>query len=357
MKIAILCHMHHPIAEPFQGGTEAHTAMVANELVARGHDVTLFAKEGSRTRAALFPLVPADFEFVRRASPLVREQQRGFLAESVHHSIQIIEDMRFDVVINNSLSSLPFRYLKSEAMLTVLHTPPTLADVTAVVTEPGWAPGDRHSFVTVSESNAEGWRELLPDVGVVRNGVDLDRWQPRRASRARRAVWAARITPEKGLHIAIDAARMAGIPLDISGPVSHPEYFESEIRPRLGRGVRYVGHLSHARLPRFLGSGTVFIASPLWPEPFGLSVVEAMACGTPVAALPNGALPELVTREAGALAAESEAPALAEAILEAGGRDRLLVRAHAESFSSQIMVSDYEGILERLVASDPISAP
>jgi len=86
-------------------------------------------------------------------------------------------------------------------------------------------------------------------------------------------------------------------------------------------------------------------------------VVEAMACGTPVAALPNGALPELVTREAGALAAESEAPALAEAILEAGGRDRLLVRAHAESFSSQIMVSDYEGILERLVASDPISAP
>ena len=72
MRIAVLCHMHHPIAEPFQGGTETHTANLADELVARGHDVTLFAKEGSETTATVYPLVPADFEFVFAASPLVR---------------------------------------------------------------------------------------------------------------------------------------------------------------------------------------------------------------------------------------------------------------------------------------------
>ena len=357
MKIAILCHMHHPIAEPFQGGTEAHTAMMADELVARGHDVTLFAKAGSRTKAGLYPLVPAEFEFIRTASSLVREQQRGFLAESVHHSIEVIENDDYDVVINNSLSSLPFRYLKQQAMLTILHTPATLADVTAVVREPGWTPGDQHSFVTVSESNALAWRELLPEVGVVRNGVDLDRWRPAGSSRRVKAVWAARITPEKGLHLAIDAARLARMPLDISGPISHAAYFESEIRPRLGRGVRYVGHLSHARLPRFLSSGTVFVASPLWPEPFGLSVVEAMACGTPVAAFANGAMREIVTPDSGALAADAEAAPLATAMLIAAGRDRRLVRAHAESFSLDAMVSDYEEILERLVLPDPISAP
>ena len=162
MKLAILSHMHHPIVEPFQGGTEAHTAMLANALVERGHEVTLFAKAGSSTKALTYQLVPKDFEFIRTATPWVRVQQAGFLAEAVHHSIGVIHASNFDAVINNSLSSLPYTFMPLLPMMTILHTPPTLSDVTAVISDPDWIPSHRHEYVTVSTTNAEAWRAFLP---------------------------------------------------------------------------------------------------------------------------------------------------------------------------------------------------
>lgn len=176
MRLAILSHMHHPIAEPYQGGTEAHTAMLANALVERGHDVTLFAKEGSVTRANLYELVPKDFEFIRTATPWVRTQQAGFLAEAVHHSIGVIHASNYDAVINNSLSSLPYTHMRDIPMMTILHTPPTLTDVTAIVSDPEWVPSHRHEYVTVSTTNAEAWRALLPKVDVVLNGIRISQW-------------------------------------------------------------------------------------------------------------------------------------------------------------------------------------
>jgi glycosyltransferase involved in cell wall biosynthesis len=350
VKIALLSHMHHPIAEPYQGGTEAHTAMLADALVERGHDVTLFAKEGSVSSATVFPLVPRDFEFVNRASALVRKQQQGFLAEAVHHSIEEIRSGDFDVVINNSLSSLPYSSMRDIPMLTVLHTPANLDDVTAIVTKPGWTPSPLHSYATVSESNARGWRTLLPEVSVVLNGIKLDAWaSTTRRHTPRLAIWAARITKEKGLHLAIDAARLAGMEIEFAGPISRRDYFDAEITPRLGRDVRYRGHLTHADLPSFLASGEVFVASPLWDEPFGLTVVEALACGTPVAALPNGAMREIVGTTAGAVAAATDATALADAMLSA----RRIRRSHAREaslpFTFDGMIDGYESMLEELV--------
>lgn len=383
MRIAVLCHMHHPIAEPFQGGTETHTAILADELVARGHDVTLFAKEGSETSAAVYPLVPADFEFVFAASPLVRVQQKGFLAEAVHHSIQIISEGDFDIVINNSLSVLPYTHMRHLPMLTILHTPPTLADVNAIVTSPGWAPSPQHLFVTVSESNAAPWRLILPEVHVVHNGVlprpasaigvtpaaadgaDLaatlgtvvaglaESGRDAHADPAAPnpyAAWAARVTPEKGLHVAIEAAARAGIELRIAGPIADPRYFEEEIEPLLGRGATYVGHLDSDELDRFLAAATVFVASPLWAEPFGLSVVEALRLGTPVAALPNGALPELISPANGALARDDSAASLGRAIRTARRRDRTRVEASAAPYTVTRMVDGYERLLDRILA-------
>jgi glycosyltransferase involved in cell wall biosynthesis len=349
VKIAILCHMHHPIAEPYEGGTEAHTAILADELVARGHEVTLFAKEGSVSRAKIHPLVPSDFEFIRVASPRVRAQQRGFLAEAVHHSIGIIESADYDVVINNSLSSLPYVNLQSSAMLTILHTPPTLADVTAVVTDRGWVPGARHAWVTVSESNARGWSALLPDVRTVYNGIRLEEWRATSRVTPGRAVWSGRITPEKGLHLAIDAARAAGLSLEFAGPVSHEDYFQAEIEHRLGSDVVYRGHLAHDELRNLMSSGAVFISSPLWAEPFGLSAVEALAAGTPVAAFANGALPEIITQLNGALAWENSVEALAGAVRSAVTRDRVETAQSSERFDFRKMVDRYEEIMTALV--------
>ncbi|MBG6055858.1 glycosyltransferase involved in cell wall biosynthesis [Salinibacterium sp. CAN_S4] len=352
MKIAILSHMHHPIAEPFEGGTEAHTALLADALADRGHDVTLFAKAGSVSRATVYPLVPSDFEFVYAASRLVREEQAGFLAEAVHHSIEVIQSSGFDAVINNSLSALPYSFMRHLPMLSILHTPPTLRDVNAVISDPDWVPSKQHAYVTVSATNADAWRALLPRVLVVHNGIHLDRWTPDRAPVPGLAVWAARITPEKGLHCAIDAARSAGFDIEFAGPVSHPEYFETEIVPRLGAHVRYRGHIPHSQLSDFLASGSVFVASPLWAEPFGLSGVEALASGTPVAAFPNGALPELVVSGAGAIAADVTVAALADAIRDAAQCDRAFTRRSAARFSFDAMIDRYEEHLQLLVAME-----
>jgi glycosyltransferase involved in cell wall biosynthesis len=355
VRLAILCHMHHPISEPYQGGTEAHTAMLADALVARGHDVTLFAKEGSVSSAEVFPLVPADFEFMRIASPLVRTQQRGFLAEAVHHSINIIRAGAFDAVVNNSLSALPYVFLQEQPMMTVLHTPPTLADVTSVLTAADWRPSPKHAWVTVSDVNATAWREMLPQVETVHNGIHLDRWTATVAPRPGLAVWAARITPEKGLHLAIDAALAANMEIEIAGPISHSDYFTDEIEPRLGARVRYRGHLMHDDLRSLMASGSVFIASPVWAEPFGLSVVEALAAGTPVAAFANGAMPELLDATNGALAEEISVASLAEAITTAASRDRVTVRQSSLRFDFERMIDGYERVLER-VASHSINS-
>ena len=343
----MLCHMHHPIAEPYQGGTESHTAMLVDGLVARGHDVTIFAKEGSRTRARLRSQVPADFRF-GAASDLVRHQQRGFLAEAAQHSIDTIVAGDWDVVINASLSSLPYRSLRGVPTLTVLHTPPTLADVNAILDDPGWRPPDDHDYVTVSATNARAWTDRLPGVRVIPNGLDLDVWRSRVRRRPGVALWAARITPEKGLHVAIDAAIDAGLDLEIAGPIASTAYYDAEIAPRLGGRIRHVGHLDHRALPDFLASGSVFVASPRWSEPFGLSVVEAMASGTPVAALPNGAMPDLVVPEAGVLALTDDAPALARAIREASRLPSGPVRAAATRYSAEAMLDRYEELLRHL---------
>jgi glycosyltransferase involved in cell wall biosynthesis len=223
-----------------------------------------------------------------------------------------------------------------------------------VISDPDWIPSHRHEYVTVSTTNAEAWRAFLPRVEVVRNGIHLDHWAPRTAHTPGLAVWAARITPEKGLHLAIDAARAAGLDFEFAGPISHSDYFESEIVPRFGPQVRYRGHLGHQELRSFFASGAVFVASPLWAEPFGLTVVEALASGTPVAALPNGAMRELVVPLAGALSTETSVVALADAIRTALECDRRDVRRSSLRFSFEAMIDRYEEILAH-VAATPVA--
>ena len=344
MRIAVLAHLHHPIAEPYLGGTEMHTAVLTDELVRRGHDVTLYAKQGSSTLARLVPVVDADFVFGAMPGP-DGDRSEQILVAVVEEAIADIRAGRYDVVINGSLGPLPYTLLSGQPMITVLHTPPTLEKVLAVISGPGWAPDPRHRFVSVSEFNSAAWRTVLPDVACVPNGVRLDQWRDLGASEPDLAVWAARITPEKGPHLAIDAARRAGLRLELSGPIADPGYFDAEIAPRLGADVSWVGHLEHEALARQLARGAVFVSSSVWAEPFGLTLVEAMACGTPVATFPTGAAPEIVTPGSGALAVDETVTDLADAVREAARCDRRAARARAGDFDVQVMIDRYERLL------------
>ncbi len=196
----------------------------------------------------------------------------------------------FDVVLNNSLNRCPPAALNQHAMLTMLHTPATLDRVNAVVARPGWPPGARHGFAAVSEATAPDWQARLP-------GVDID-WSPTGstsplapapapAHEPDLAVWAARITPEKGLPIAIAAAPGRRLPARHRRSDRRPGALRDARSPRCWATTSATSAISTTReLPGFLRRGAVFVSSPLWPEPFGLALVEAMACGTPAAAAP-----------------------------------------------------------------------
>lgn len=349
MKIALLTHLHHPIAEPFLGGTEMHTAIVADELVRRGHDVTIFAQQGSRTRARLVETVGADFRFRGMFSPDGHDRSEAILVEVVTRAIETIRAEDYDLVFNNSLGPLPYTMLPDHPMITILHTPPTLEKVNAVITKPQWRPGSRHAYVGVSETNAKAWRALLPSTVCVPNGIYLDKWADAGQVEEGLSVWTGRIAPEKGLHLAIAAARLAGMRLEFSGPVADPGYFASEVVPELDEDIVYRGHADHQSLARLLGRGAVYISSSLWAEPFGLASVEAMACGTPVAAVPNGAAVEIVGAVGGCVARDTSVEGLTEAIKLARDYDRRLVRTGAQRFDAQLMIDRYEQVIAPLV--------
>ncbi len=345
MRIAILAHLHYRIAEPFLGGTEMHTSMVANELVRRGHEVTLFAKQGSLSEARVVPVLAANFTYGATPGRDGRDASNDVVCGAALAAIEQIRAGGFDVVFNNSLGHLPYTELHDQAMLTVLHTPATLDRVTAVVEQPGWQPGPLHVYASVSDFNALGWRELLPAVETVWNGIYRSEWAQQGSPEDDLAVWAARITPEKGLHLGIEAAKRAGMRLNICGPVADVEYFQTVVRPRLDARCVYRGHLDHEALATELGRSAVFVSSPQWAEPFGLSMVEAMASGTPVAALPLGAAHEVVGVDGGVVARDGSVEALTEAVVQASGHDRSRVQAWGRRFDVETMIDSYEKLL------------
>lgn len=353
MRIALLAHSRHPVAEPFRGGLEAHTAVTADALAARGHQVTLFAQGGSRTPDGTVGVVEIvepglTFGLGRRDGVDLAELR---LDEAYGEALDLVALGGFDALLDNTLSPVPYARTATVPTLTVLHTPATLERTLAVVATPGWRPGALHRFVAVSTRTQRDWQRHLPAVGRVLNGVDLRRWHPdeQPARDTPHAVWSGRITPEKGLAVAIDAARLAGWPLRISGPVSDPAYFAEAIEPRLGADATYVGHLRQHELRAFLAAGTVLLFSPRWEEPFGLAAAEAMACGTPVASLPAGAAREVVDRRGGVLATDATPEALATALLQAVRLDRGRVRTSALRFDADRMVGAYEELLADLV--------
>lgn len=349
LRIAVLAHLHHPIAAPFAGGVESHTAHLISGLSERGHEVALFAKEGSSTGCRVEPVL--DSSFVVRGYPDEdhRNRQHRILDGAMSRAVARVRAGSYDVVLNNSLSPVPHQELAGIPTLHVLHTP-ALPRLIEIFETPEWAPGALSRYVTVSEANARAWRRWLPGLQVVHNGISLGHWDDDTAPEQGTAAWTGRITPEKGTHVAIAAARAASMKLRLAGPIQDPEYFRTLIEPQLDDDITYVGHLDQGALRSMVASAEVFISSPLWEEPFGLTTVEAMACGTPVAALPAGAMHELIGIHGGVVAQHMESEALAVAIEKARDMDRFAVRERARNFSLSSMIDGYEDLFGSMLA-------
>lgn len=358
-KILVIASLRYPIAEPFAGGLEAHTAALAAGLREQGHSVVVAGAVGSDPAIVghQFGQLPSSRPGERAdtmENDAVRAAEFGGFAG-------LMDDLgsgllgSFDLVHNNSLYPLPVERAATLPcpLITTLHTPPL-----------PWAervlgsglPG-RSTFIAVSESTARSWEPFLRPQ-VVRNGIDTDLWTP--GLGGSEAVWSGRIVREKAPHLAADLARSAGLGLRIAGPIVDTEYFAAEIAPRLDENIRYVGHLDRRELAVLVGSSAVALVTPTWSEPFGLVVAEAMACGTPVVAFARGGIPEILDARSGRLLAPpardrmtaDDLTVATTAIAEAMRLDRGEIRRDAVARCSlRAMVAGYERIYREAVRS------
>lgn len=344
LRIGVLSHIKHPIRQPFAGGLEAFTYDIVKGLQARGHEVTLFASEASDPDLGLASIYSDTNYDPRSGCRGWSSDVEEFVSEHDAYLklMRSVDQHGFDVLFNNSLHYLPVNMASrvQTPMLTVLHTPPFAELINAYSTA-----GGTGRFATPSRANAHSWASLLTDCDVIPNGIDLSFWRPAELA-ADHAIWFGRVVPEKGTHLAIDAARQAGMKLRIAGPAVNRNYFENFIAPRLGDDIEYLGHLSRSELVHEISGAAVALITPRWDEPFGLVVAESLACGTPVAGFARGALPELVDAETGSLAMADDVEGLAASIREARGKSRAACRARAvANWGYEQMLERYEALL------------
>lgn len=216
--------------------------------------------------------------------------------------------------------------------------------------------GDRTPIIAISHhqaSTAGG----VPVAAVIHHGVDVERF-PAGPGDGGYALFLGRMCPEKGVDAAVRVARRAGMPLRIAAKMSEAAeqlYFDRHVRPLLGGDIEYVGEVGGADKLQLLGNATCLLNPIAWPEPFGMVMVEALACGTPVVATPMGAVAEIVDDGITGFVCSTE-DALAEALLAVADIDRGACRkVVAERFSAERMVADHVALYDSVVYGDAIS--
>jgi glycosyltransferase involved in cell wall biosynthesis len=314
------------------GGAEQVLATVDEALVREGHRSLVLAPAGSRCHGLLIPA----------------QIPRGILDEDAKHAARkifkhqidrILNEFSVDVVHMHGLDFYDYLPTRQLPIVVSLHLPLSWYAVDAL-----WRLGPDVTLAAVSESQARTAPAELRINAVIPNGVNLSHFRLQKL-KSNYALVIARICPEKGLHLAIDAAEHAGVSLMIAGSVfdysEHRDYFDSMILPRLNERIRFVGLVGGAHKAHLLAGARCLLVPSLAPETSSLVAMEAMASGTPVVAFPSGALSEIVAhRRTGFLVNDAEE--MADAIFECHSIAPQVCRKEAEiKFSSARMFAEY----------------
>ena len=317
------------------GPWELVVSLLTEGLVERGVDVTLFATADSVTSARLDAVCPR---------PLMEDPTLDAKVWEALHLANAFEHAGALDLVHNHYDFLPLTYsrLISTPLVTTIHG--FSSDRIRTVYR---RYDDRVAYVSISDADRD------PDLSyaaTVYHGIDLSDFTFRDGP-GRRLVFLGRIHPDKGVADAIAVAEAVGLPLVIAGIVHDREYFDREIAPRLdGEAVRYVGPIGPRERDTLLGSAVALLHLIEFPEPFGLSMIEAMACGTPVIARRRGSVPEVIDEGVTGFVVDDVAGAIA-AVDRARFLDRRGVRTRAaERFSRDRMVDDYLRVYERVLA-------
>ena len=341
MRIAQVAPLTEAIPPKLYGGTERVVSWLTEELVALGHDVTLFASGDSKTTAHLEPIWPRAL----RLDGKVRDPMALHMAmlEQVYRRAD-----QFDI-LHFHLDYFPFSLFSRNAtpFITTLHGRLDLPEHQVVFDVFNRAP-------VISISDAQ--RGPVPNahwIETIYHGLPADLLRPDPVKPGYLAVL-GRIAPEKAVDRAIHIARRAGMPLKIAAKVDpvDRQYFEHEIRPLLDLpGIEYIGEINDVQKSEFL-SGAIGLLMPIdWPEPFGLVMIEAMACGTPVLAYPGGSVPEIVEDGLTGFIVGNEAEAV-DAVRRLPELSRPRIRARFEErFTARRMAMDYLSVYRRIAES------
>jgi len=350
MKIAQIAPLAERVPPVLYGGTERIVSYLTEELVCQGHEVTLFASGDSITQGTLVPSVTKAL----RLDQTVRDP--------LPHMILLLEQVRaradqFDVLhFHIDLLHFPLFRPLAERTITTLHGRLDLPDLRPFYEEFSDMPVVSISDCQQTPLPAAGWIATVPH-GMPR-GITRFYDGPSQGYLA----FLGRICPEKGPDRAIAIAKRSGIKLKIAAKVDRVDqaYFEREIRPLLDDPlIEWIGEIDERQKPEFLGNALALLFPIDWPEPFGLVLIEAMACGTPTIGFRRGSVPEVVDHGVSGMIVDNEDQAV-EAVHDIAKFDRSAVRACFERrFTVERMANDYLRLYEvcaRKIVRRPVSA-
>ncbi|MBV8138152.1 MAG: glycosyltransferase family 4 protein [Deltaproteobacteria bacterium] len=340
MRIAQVAPLYESVPPKLYGGTERVVAYLTEELVRRGHDVTLFASGDSTVAAKIETTYPSAL----RGGGLVS------WGTSLHLPLlsEVFDNAdRFDVIhCHLDYWSFPFARMVNTPVITTLHGRLDVHELLDIY---------RYYADAAVVSISEAQREPLPElnwVGTVHHGLPPNQLKFRPAP-GKYLAFLGRISPEKRPDLAIEVARRAAIPLKIAAKVdvADKRYFESIIRPLLGAaGVEFIGEIGERDKSEFLGNAMALIFPVDWPEPFGLVMIEALACGTPVIARPCGSVPEVLRNGVTGFMASS-VDDLVHAVQAAPTISREKCRKEFEArFTVDVMAANYERLYGQVLA-------
>jgi glycosyltransferase involved in cell wall biosynthesis len=340
MRIAEVAPLYESVPPKAYGGTERVVSWLTEKLVSLGHEVTLFASGDSMTTARL---VPCCRESLRMAPDCVDQL--------AHHLVMLEKVLQekdeFDLIhFHTDYLHFPVSARERYVHVTTLHGRLDIPDLVPLY-------GMYSDMPVISISHAQ--RDPLPHLnwqGTVHHGFPPESYSCYSKS-GKYLAFLGRTSPEKGLDRAIAIAQHAGMPLKIAAKIDRTdqEYFDSCIRPLLNSSdIEFLGEIGYPEKNEFLGEAAALLFPIAWPEPFGIVMIEAMACGTPVIAYPFGSVPEVVKHGVSGYIVLDLQSAV-DAIKKLGKLDRKKVRRHFEQhFTATRMAEDYLEIYERLAS-------
>lgn len=341
MRIAQIAPLWERVPPPAYGGTELVVSLLTDELVRRGHEVTLFASGDSITLAKLESVHPRAL----RLDPNVKEF-------GIYEMLQLgrvyEQASEFDIIHSHmGCAALPYVNLVKTPTVHTLH------GIFTADNEKMFTYAKKQPYVSISNTQREP-RLGLNCVATVYNGIDVDSYQfyPQ-PDEPPYLAFLGRISPEKGTHHAIEIAKQVGLPLKIAGKVDvvDAEYYENEIKPHIdGKQIQYLGEANHAQKNELMGRAIATLFPITWREPFGLVMVESMASGTPVIATKLGSTTEVIADGKTGFLCNSVAECVS-AVRRVEEINRNDCRKHVVNrFSVQKMTDGYEAVYQQILA-------